>query len=77
MRVNLVDPPERPDVQEVDEVVADDAYVHLEDLGNSYMLIVRDASRHLHLEIPKRRRDGNAWIATLEDSHPDELRAHG
>lgn len=75
MRVNLVDPPESTDVQEVDEVVAHDAHVHLEDLGHSYMLIIRDESRHLHLEIPKRRRKGSAWI--LEDLHPDELRAHG
>ena len=36
----------------VDEVVMRDAFVHLEDLGDNYMLIVENTEQHIHLTIP-------------------------
>lgn len=39
----------------VDEVFATNAQVHLEDMGNAYMLIVIADGKHLHLTIPSRR----------------------
>jgi hypothetical protein len=32
------------------------AYVHLEDLGDAYMLIVDNGEQHIHLTIPSKRR---------------------
>jgi hypothetical protein len=40
----------------VDEVVMFTAYVHLEDLGDAYMLIVDNGEQHIHLTIPSKRR---------------------
>ncbi len=40
----------------VDEVFATNATVHLEDLGNAYMLIIEADGKHLHLTIPTPRR---------------------
>lgn len=42
----------------VDEVVAHGAFVHLEDLGDAYMLIVETADEHVHVTIPARKRRG-------------------
>ena len=39
----------------VDEIVFRDAYVHLEDLGDAYMLIIEDTDQHVHVTIPARR----------------------
>lgn len=39
----------------VDEVVMDGAFVHLEDLGDAYMLIVENGEQHIHLTIPARK----------------------
>ena len=44
------------DDNSVDEVVMWGAYVHLEDLGNAYMLIVENSDRHIHLTIPSRKK---------------------
>lgn len=40
----------------VDEVVATGAYVHFEDLGDAYILIIEEKSRHIHLSIPTRKK---------------------
>ena len=50
MRVGMND-----DDDTVDEVVATDARVHLEDMGGAYMLIIEEGGKHLHLTIPSRR----------------------
>jgi hypothetical protein len=42
----------------VDEVVMQNAYVHLEDLGDAYMLIVENDDQHIYLMIPSRRGKG-------------------
>lgn len=41
----------------VDELVMRNATVHLEDLGDAYMLIVENADQHIHVTIPARRHD--------------------
>lgn len=53
----------------VDEVVMRDAYMHLEDLGDMYMLIVENADQHIHLTIPHPR-GKLAWV--LEQYQPKE-----
>lgn len=52
----------------VDEVVMRDAYVHLEDLGDVYMLIVENTDQHIHLTIPHPR-NKLAWV--LEQYKPE------
>lgn len=37
------------------DIVFRDAYVHLEDLGDAYMLIIEDTDKHVHVTIPARR----------------------
>lgn len=49
----------------VDEVVMHNAYVHLEDLGGAYMLIVENEQQHIHVTIPSprfARKGGRAWL---------------
>lgn len=45
----------------VDEVVMQGAYVHLEDMGDAYMLIVENSDQHIHVTIPSPRKR-KAWI---------------
>lgn len=61
--------PDHADPEKVDEVVMRDAYVHLEDMGNSYMLIVQNADQHIHLTIPHPR-NKLAWV--FEQYTPEE-----
>lgn len=49
------------DDETVDEVVMQGAYVHLEDLGDAYMLIVENSDQHIHVTIPSPRKR-KAWI---------------
>lgn len=49
------------DPEAVDEVVMRDAFVHLEDLGDAYMLIVENTAQHIHLTIPHPKRK-LAWV---------------
>lgn len=55
--------------EDIDEVVMRDAYVHLEDLGDAYMLIVENADQHIHLTIPHPRKK-LAWV--FEQYGPQE-----
>lgn len=52
---------DREESDEVDEVVMTGAYVHLEDLGDAYMLIVENAEQHIHLQVPHPKKR-LAWV---------------
>lgn len=58
------------DPERVDEVVMQNAYVHLEDMGNAYSLILENTVQHIHLTIPHREL---AWI--FEQFVPEEAKA--
>ena len=53
--------PDHADPDAIDEVVMRDAYVHLEDMGDVYMLIVENRDQHIHLTIPHPRKK-LAWV---------------
>lgn len=57
------------DPESVDEVVMRGAYVHLEDLGDAYMLIVENEDQHIHLTVPHPR-GKLAWV--LEQFEPGD-----
>lgn len=44
------------DDETVDEVVMQGAYVHFEDLGDAYMLIMDNGHQHIHVTIPAHTR---------------------
>jgi len=47
----------------LDDVFAENACVHLEDLGNSWMLIISVDGGFVHLDLPKSpRKDGDALV---------------
>lgn len=47
--------------EHIDEVVMLNANVHLEDMGDAYMLIVENGDQHIHLTIPHPR-GKLAWV---------------
>lgn len=53
--------PDHEDPTKIDEVVMRNAYVHLEDMGDAYMLIVENTDQHNHLTIPHPRKK-LAWV---------------
>lgn len=60
--------PDDADPTAVDEVVMHDAYVHLEDLGDDYMLIVENADQHIRVTIPHPR---NKLARVIEQYEPE------
>lgn len=48
----------------VDDLVMHGAYVHFEDLGDSYMLIVQNEEQRLHLTIPAHKKH-KAWLMEI------------
>lgn len=53
--------PDHADPEKVDELVMQGASVHLEDMGDSYMLIVENTDQHVHLVIPHPKKK-LAWV---------------
>lgn len=49
------------EVEFVDDLVMRDAYVHFEDMGDAYMLIVENGDQHIHVTIPANLRH-KAWV---------------
>lgn len=60
----------------VDEVVADKAFVHLEDMGDSYMLIIETDAEHVHVTIPAHRKR-KAFIYEQYRKSDTEGQPHG
>lgn len=53
----------------VDDLAMENAFVHFEDLGNAYMLIVENDDQHIHLTIPAHKKR-KAWV--FEQFNPKE-----
>lgn len=57
--------------ESVDEIVMRGAYVHFEDLGNAYMLIVENAHQHVHITVPAHTRR-KAFVLEQYEPEPNE-----
>lgn len=57
----------------VDEVVAEHAFVHLEDMGNAYMLYIVQNGETLHLTIPHRPKKRAFVFEHYDEKDPTDV----